>query len=56
MRTKDGAWLQHANQRIPHIRGHLSAIGLERLLEDERFERVPASQSLRTERYCAGRY
>ena len=42
VRTKDGAWLQHANQRIPHIRGHLKAIGLERLLEDERFEKVPA--------------
>ena len=42
VRTKDGAWLQHANQRVPHIRGHIKAIGLERLLEDERFERVPA--------------
>ena len=42
VRTKDGAWLQHANQRIPHIRGHLRAIGLGRLLEDERFEKVPA--------------
>ena len=42
VRTKDGTWLQHANQRVPHIRGHIKAIGLERLLEDERFERVPA--------------
>ena len=42
MRTKDGAWLQHANQRVPHIRGHIKAIGLEHLLEDERFKRVPA--------------
>ena len=42
VRTKDGAWLQHANQRIPHIRGHLSAIGLGRLLNDERFEKVPS--------------
>ena len=42
VRTKDGAWLQHANQRIPHIRGHLRAIGLGHLLEDERFEKVPA--------------
>ncbi len=42
VRTKDGAWLQHANQRIPHIRGHLNAIGLGHLLEDERFEKVPA--------------
>ena len=42
VRTKDGVWLQHANQRVPHIRGHLSAIGLGRLLEDERFEKVPA--------------
>ena len=42
VRTKDGAWLQHANQRVPHIRGHIKAIGLEHLLEDERFERVPA--------------
>ena len=41
-RTKDGTWLQHANQRIPHIRGHLKAIGLGHLLEDERFEKVPA--------------
>ena len=42
VRTKDGTWLQHANQRVPHIRGHLKAIGLGHLLEDERFERVPA--------------
>ncbi len=42
VRTKDGAWLQHANQRVPHIRGHLKAIGLGHLLEDERFNRVPA--------------
>ena len=43
VRTKDGTWLQHANQRVPHIRGHIKAIGLGHLLEDERFERVPAS-------------
>ncbi len=42
VRTKDGTWLQHANQRVPHIQGHLRAIGLASLLEDERFERVPA--------------
>ena len=42
VRTGDGAWLQHANQRVPHIQGHLKAIGLGHLLEDERFERVPA--------------
>jgi len=42
VRTGDGAWLQHANQRVPHIQGHLKAIGLEGLLEDERFARVPA--------------
>ncbi len=42
VRTKDGTWLQHANQRVPHIRGHLRAISLGRLLEDERFEKVPA--------------
>ena len=42
VRTGDGAWLQHANQRVPHIQGHLKAIGLAHLLEDERFERVPA--------------
>ena len=42
VRTKDGIWLQHANQRVPHIQGHLKAIGLGHLLEDERFERVPA--------------
>ena len=42
VRTGDGAWLQHANQRVPHIRGHLSAIGLGHLLEDERFEKVPS--------------
>ena len=42
VRTKDGTWLQHANQRVPHIRGHIKAIGLGHLLEDERFERVPA--------------
>ena len=41
VRTGDGAWLQHANQRVPHIQGHLRAIGLGHLLEDERFERVP---------------
>jgi crotonobetainyl-CoA:carnitine CoA-transferase CaiB-like acyl-CoA transferase len=41
VRTKDGAWLQHANQRVPHIQGHLKAIGLGHLLEDERFARVP---------------
>lgn len=41
VRTSDGAWLQHANQRVPHIQGHLKAIGLEHLLEDERFARVP---------------
>ena len=33
VRTKDGVWLQHANQRVPHIQGHLKAIGLEHLLE-----------------------
>jgi crotonobetainyl-CoA:carnitine CoA-transferase CaiB-like acyl-CoA transferase len=42
VRTKDGAWLQHANQRVPHIQGHLKAIGLGHLLEDERFKNVPA--------------
>ncbi len=42
VRTREGAWLQHANQRVPHIQGHLKAIGLGHLLEDERFERVPA--------------
>ena len=42
VRTKDGTWLQHANQRVPHIQGHLEAIGLGHLLEDERFARVPA--------------
>ena len=42
VRTGDGAWLQHANQRVPHIQGHLKAIGLGDLLEDERFARVPA--------------
>ena len=42
VRTQDGAWLQHANQRVPHIQGHLKAIGLGHLLEDERFARVPA--------------
>ena len=42
VRTKDGKWLQHANQRVPHIQGHIKAIGLGHLLEDERFERVPA--------------
>ena len=42
VRTKDGTWLQHANQRVPHIQGHLKAIGLGHLLEDERFEKVPA--------------
>ena len=42
VRTGDGAWLQHANQRVPHIQGHLKAIGLGHLLEDERFERTPA--------------
>jgi crotonobetainyl-CoA:carnitine CoA-transferase CaiB-like acyl-CoA transferase len=42
VRTKDGTWLQHANQRVPHIQGHLKAIGLGHLLEDERFKHVPA--------------
>jgi crotonobetainyl-CoA:carnitine CoA-transferase CaiB-like acyl-CoA transferase len=42
VRTEDGTWLQHANQRVPHIQGHLKAIGLEHLLEDERFKGVPA--------------
>ena len=42
VRTRDGAWLQHANQRVPHVQGHLQAIGLGGLLEDERFEKVPA--------------
>jgi crotonobetainyl-CoA:carnitine CoA-transferase CaiB-like acyl-CoA transferase len=42
VRTKDGIWLQHANQRVPHIQGHLKAIGLGHLLEDERFKSVPA--------------
>ena len=42
VRTGDGAWLQHANQRVPHIQGHLKAIGLGHLLEDERFEKTPA--------------
>ena len=42
VRTKDGTWLQHANQRVPHIQGHLKAIGLGSLLEDERFARVPS--------------
>jgi crotonobetainyl-CoA:carnitine CoA-transferase CaiB-like acyl-CoA transferase len=42
VRTKDGTWLQHANQRVPHIQGHLKAIGLGHLLEEERFKQVPA--------------
>ena len=42
VRTRDGTWLQHANQRVPHIQGHLKAIGLGHLLEDARFARVPA--------------
>ena len=42
VRTKDGTWLQHANQRVQHIQGHLKAIGLGHLLEDERFKNVPA--------------
>ncbi len=42
VRTSDGTWLQHANQRVPHIQGHLKAIDLGHLLEDERFARVPA--------------
>ena len=42
VRTKDGIWLQHANQRVPHIQGHLKAIGLGHLLEDERSKKVPA--------------
>ncbi|HSC70066.1 MAG TPA: CoA transferase, partial [Candidatus Methylomirabilis sp.] len=42
VRTKDGTWLQHANQRVLHIQGHLKAIGLGHLLEDERFKHVPA--------------
>ncbi len=42
VRTSDGTWLQHANQRVPHIQGHLKAIGLGDLIEDERFARVPA--------------
>ena len=41
VRTSGGVWLQHANQRVPHIQGHLKAIGLGSLLEDERFEKVP---------------
>ena len=45
VRTKDGTWLQHANLRAPHIQGHLKAIGLGRLLEDERFKNVPAITS-----------
>ena len=45
VRTRDGAWLQHANQRVPHIQGHLKAIGLGHLLDDERFARVPAISS-----------
>jgi len=40
VRTKDGKWLQHANQRVPHVEGHLKAIGLGHLLEDERFKKV----------------
>ncbi len=41
VRTKDGTWLQHANLRGPHIQGHIKAIGLGHLLEDERFKNVP---------------
>jgi crotonobetainyl-CoA:carnitine CoA-transferase CaiB-like acyl-CoA transferase len=50
VRTKDGAWLQHANQRVPHIQGHLKAIGLGHLLEDERFKHVPAISAENRER------
>ena len=42
VRTKDGTWLQHANLRATHIQGHLKAIGLGHLLEDDRFKNVPA--------------
>ncbi|MQF82604.1 hypothetical protein FIM02_00365 [SAR202 cluster bacterium AD-802-E10_MRT_200m] len=42
VRTKDGKWLQHAHQRVYHIEGHLKAIGLGHLLEDERFKKVDA--------------
>ena len=41
VRTKDSTWLQHANLRAPHIQGHIKAIGLGHLLEDERFKNVP---------------
>lgn len=50
VRTKEGTWLQHANQRVPHIQGHLKAIGLGHLLEDERFARVPAVNEENRER------
>jgi len=45
VRTKDGTWLQHANMRARHIQGHLKAIGLGDLLEDERFKNVPGITS-----------
>ena len=41
-RTKDGQWLQHAHQRVHHVQGHLKAIGLGHLLQDERFKNVPS--------------
>jgi crotonobetainyl-CoA:carnitine CoA-transferase CaiB-like acyl-CoA transferase len=44
VRTKDGRWLQHANNRQgPRLLpAHLRAIGLEWVLEDERFKNLSA--------------
>jgi len=43
VRTKDGRWLQHANnaQNPRLVQAHLRAIGLDWIFEDERFMNVP---------------
>jgi len=41
VRTKDGKWLQHGNQRDHHTEGHLRVIGLGKVLdEDPRFKKI----------------
>ena len=44
VRTGDGAWLQHANQRVPHIQGHLRAIGLGHLAGGRAVRQSPRHQ------------
>ena len=56
VRTKDGTWLQHANQRVPHIQGHTSRpLALGACSRMSGLRKFP-TLTWRTGSSCAARY